>query len=77
MFKNNVFKVSVDTKEWFKAAAIRAIKTFAQSMASMITVGLALSEISWGYVGSVAAVAAIYSLLTSVGGIPEAKAKEV
>ena len=31
MFKNNVFKASVDTKQWFKATAVRAIKTVAQT----------------------------------------------
>ena len=71
MFKNNVFNVSVDTKKWIKAAAVRAAKTFAQSMASMITVGAAVSELNWGYISSVAVVSAVYSLLTSVAGIPE------
>lgn len=71
MFKNNVFNVSVDTKKWIKAAAVRAVKTFAQSMASMITVGAALNELNWGYIASVAAVSAVYSALTSVAGIPE------
>lgn len=71
MFKNNVFNVSVDTKKWIKAAAVRAVKTFAQSMASMITVGAAVNELNWGYIASVAAVSAVYSVLTSVAGIPE------
>lgn len=59
------------TKKWWIAAGIRALKTFAQTMASGIGIGLALSEISWGYVSSVAAVAAILSLLTSLAGLPE------
>ena len=71
MFKNNVFNVSVDTKKWIKAAAVRAVKTFAQSMASMITVGAAVNELNWGYIASVAVVSAVYSVLTSVAGIPE------
>ena len=57
--------------DWFKAAGIRAIKTFAQSMLSMIAIGAAMSEIQWGYVLSVAVVAAILSMLTSVAGLPE------
>lgn len=76
MFKNTVLKVSVDTKEWIKSASIRALKTFAQSIASMITVGAALSELDWGYIASVSAVAAVYSVVTSIAGIPEVKAKE-
>lgn len=58
-------------KNWIKAAGIRAIKTFAQAAVSLITVGAALNEISWGYVASVSAVSAILSLLTSLAGIPE------
>ena len=61
-------------KTWLKAAAIRAIKTFAQSFASMITVGAALNELDWGYILSVAAVSAVYSLATSAAGLPEVKA---
>ena len=63
-------------KKWFAAAGIRALKTFAQTAASLITVGALLSEIDWAAVLSVAAVAAIYSLLTSVAGLPEIKLEE-
>ena len=59
------------TKEWLKAALIRALKTVAQTAVSMITIGSALSEIKWGYVASVSVVAGIYSLLTSLAGLPE------
>ena len=76
MFKNNVFKVSVDTKEWIKKAGVRAVKTFAQSMASLMTVGAAVSEINWGYIASVSVVSAIYSIVTSLAGIPEVTSKE-
>lgn len=57
--------------KWCKAAGIRALKTFGQSFASMLTVGAAMNEINWRYVGSVAAVSAIYSLATSLAGLPE------
>jgi len=62
--------------DWFKAAGIRAIKTFSQSMLSMIAIGAAMSEIQWGYVLSVAIVAAILSMLTSVAGLPEVDKEE-
>lgn len=62
--------------EWLKAAGIRAAKTFFQSMASMLTVGLAISEINWIHVLSVSAVAAVYSIATSFAGLPEVKKKE-
>lgn len=77
MFKNNVFKMDVDTKEWMKCASVRAVKTMAQTMASMITVGQALSEINWSYILSVSVTAGIYSIVMSIGGIPEVKGSEV
>ena len=64
------------TKEWFKAAAIRAVRTFAQAALSGITVGAALNEINWKVLFSVATVAAIYSIFTSVAGLPEAEKKD-
>lgn len=56
---------------WFKAASIRAIKTMAQTALGMFTVGMATEEVAWTYVASVAVVAGIYSLLTSIAGLPE------
>ena len=57
-------------KLW-KAALIRAIKTAAQVALGMMTVGMAASEIDWLNVASVSAVAALYSLITSLAGLPE------
>lgn len=76
MFKNNVFKVSVSTKEWIKNALIRAVKTFAQTFGGFLTVGAALNDINWLLALSVSATAMILSIVTSIGGIPEVKAKE-
>lgn len=59
------------TKTWIKAAAVRAVKTFAQTMVASLTVGAAISDISWGTLLSVSAVAALASILTSVAGLPE------
>lgn len=59
------------SKEWAKAAGIRAIKTFAQTAVAMLTAGQALLDINWIHVFSVSAVAAIISLFTSVAGLPE------
>lgn len=60
------------TKEWAVAALIRAIKTFAQTALGFITVGAMFSEIDWMKMLSVAGVAAVYSVLTSiVTGLPE------
>lgn len=61
---------------WIKCAGIRAAKTFGQTFAAMITAGSVISDIDWGYVASSAAVAAIYSLMTSLAGLPELKKDE-
>ena len=62
-------------KKWALAALIRAVKTFAQTFASMIAVGAAFSEIDWLRVASVSGVAFLLSWLTSLAGIsiPEVK----
>ena len=63
-------------KKWLRCAGIRAIKTIAQTAASLITVGSLITDINWKTVISVSLVAGIYSMLTSVAGIPEAKEEE-
>ena len=60
-----------DWGKWFRAAGIRALKTFAQTAVSMLTVGQAFLEVNWINVLSVAGVSAVVSLLTSLGGLPE------
>lgn len=61
----------VITLEWLRAASIRAVKTAAQTALSMFVVGQVLSDVNWLAVSSCAAVAAIFSLLTSLAGLPE------
>ena len=58
-------------KNWFKAAAIRALKTAAQTAVATIGTSMMLSEINWLAVVSTSALAALLSMLTSVGGLPE------
>ena len=57
--------------KWAKAAGIRAVKTFAQAVVAGITVGVAIDEINWKVLFSVAAVAMIASIFTSIAGLPE------
>lgn len=64
------------SKKWFKAAGIRALKTFCQTAVSMLTVGQAMLEVKWLHIISVSAVAAIISILTSVAGLPEVNDEE-
>ena len=58
-------------KKWAAAAGIRAVKTFAQTFASMIAVGAAFSEIDWLRALSVSGVSFVLSVLTSLTGLPE------
>ena len=58
-------------KTWFKAAAIRAIKTLAQTAVATIGTTAFLGEVNWIAVASASILAAVLSLLTSVAGLPE------
>ena len=61
------------TKKWFKAAGIRALKTFAQTAVATLGTSAIISEVNWIVVASASLLAAILSLLTSVAGLPEVK----
>ena len=71
MFRNCVFKVSVDTKQWIKKAAVRAIKTVAQTFAATIGTATYLGAVDWKLVVSASALAGVLSIVTSIAGIPE------
>ena len=71
MFKNCVFKVSVNTRKWAKAACVRAIKTVAQTAVATIGTAAAMGAVDWKLVVSASALSGVISLLTSVAGIPE------
>lgn len=62
-------------KNWIKAAAVRAIKTVAQTAAATIGTSAVMGEVNWIMVGSASLLAGILSLLTSVAGLPEVKAE--
>lgn len=64
-------QIQNNTLEWIKCAGIRAIKTFAQTALSMLTIGQAVIDVNWMNILSVSAVAALISILTSVAGLPE------
>lgn len=61
------------SKQWLKAAGVRALKTAAQTAVATIGVSATMSDVNWVLVGSASLIAAILSLLTSVAGLPEVK----
>lgn len=59
------------TKTWLYAAAVRAVKTFAQTAVATIGTAAMLDKVQWTAVLSASVLAALLSLLTSVAGLPE------
>lgn len=59
------------TINWLKAAAVRAVKTVAQTAIATIGTSAVLSEIDWLVVLSASAVSGLLSILTSIAGLPE------
>ena len=64
-------QIATNTKAWFKAAGIRALKTIAQAAVAGIGAAAVMQDVDWVKVASTAVLAGILSLLTSICGIPE------
>ena len=60
-----------DWKQWTKAAAVRAIKTVAQTAVGVIGASTVVSSVDWKVVVASAVLAGVVSILTSVAGLPE------
>lgn len=63
--------MSVHAKKWLKAAAVRAVKTVAQTAVATVGTAVVMGDVNWIAVGSAALLAGILSMLTSVAGLPE------
>ncbi len=57
--------------KWLKAAGVRALKTFGQTLVAMIPAAVSISAVDWKTVLGTGALAAVVSLATSVAGLPE------
>ena len=63
----------ITSNNWWKCAAIRAVKTVAQTAVGVIGASAVMGDVNWLTVISAAGLAGVVSLLTSVAGLPECK----
>lgn len=60
------------SKTFIRCAAIRAVRTIAQTAVATIGTAVVLEDVNWIYVASASVLAGILSILTSVStGLPE------
>ena len=65
------------SKEFWKAALIRAIKTVCQTAVATIGTAMVVTDVNWLYVLSASALSGILSILTSLSvGLPEVSLAE-
>lgn len=70
-------KSNITNAEWWKAAAIRAVKTVAQSaIATIGSTSIVVGDVNWLAVVSAGLLAGIVSILTSIAGLPEVTVNE-
>lgn len=64
--------------KWFKAAGIRAVKTFAQTLSATISTAVVLGDVNWRMTLSAATLAGLLSLIMSFAtGLPEVKFEDI
>jgi hypothetical protein len=62
---------------WIKATAIRALRTFAESMLAYIGTGaIILGDVDWLAALSAGALGAVLAVLLALAGLPEVQADE-
>ncbi len=67
-------KISDKTKKWVKAAAVRTVKTMAETAIAMIGTNLAgIIDVDWLGVLSSCALSGVVTVLTCIKGLPEVK----
>lgn len=68
--------MTIKSKQWLRAAGIRAVKTVAQTAVAMIPAAVTIGAVDWLTVVGTAALAGVVSILTSIAGLPEVDEKE-
>ena len=59
---------------WLQAAAVRAVKTMAQSALAVLGSGMVgVLDVDWMNLVSITIMAGVCSVLTSIAGLPEVK----
>jgi len=62
----------MDWKNWFKAAGIRAVRTFAEAVLAYIGTGaLVLGDVNWIAALSAGGLGAVTAILLALTGLPE------
>lgn len=65
-------RISDKTKKWLKAAAIRTVKTMAETAIALIgTNTMGITDVDWLGVLSACALSGVVTILTCVKGLPE------
>lgn len=66
-----------DWRVWFKAALIRAVRTFAESALAYIGTGaIVLGDVNWLAALSAGGLGFVTAMLLALAGLPEAKPPE-
>lgn len=70
-------KSYLTSKQWWRAAGIRALRTVAQTALATIGTTALIENVNWIAVVSASVLAGILSLLTSLSGLPEVEEETV
>lgn len=65
-----------DLKKWAISAVLRLVRTAAQTTVAVMGGSAVMGDVKWMAVGSSALLAAILSLITSLGELPEVEGRE-